>query len=180
MKTCQIAPYGGESKWQRLGLKINPDIKWLIILANSGANYEKDFLKEATTLVEDLENPFPKDYLMIKGFERLLQCLIMLIDNSLFAIKYEKHKEELEEYRKVLRSILDIIPALYTNVSSRKNGNHIRLSRQRYVKVLDRVLDIKRKINEPLNKSHLIFTDKEEFDPVAFKERIKDRIVNQG
>lgn len=133
-----------------------------------------------STLVEDLENPFPKDYLMIKGFERLLQCLIMLIDNSLFAIKYEKHKEELEEYRKVLRSILDIIPALYTNISSRKNGNHIRLSRQRYVKVLDRVLDIKRKINEPLNKSHLIFTDKEEFDPVAFKERIKDRIVNQG
>ncbi|KKL77847.1 hypothetical protein LCGC14_2030750, partial [marine sediment metagenome] len=49
-----------------------------------------------------------------------------------------------------------------------------------YEKVLERVLEIKALINEPLNKNHLIFTDKKEFDPRAFKEGIKKRIIGQG
>ena len=49
-----------------------------------------------------------------------------------------------------------------------------------YDKILEIVLEIKALINEPLNKSHLIFTDKEEFDPKAFKDAMKSRIINKG
>ena len=47
-------------------------------------------------------------------------------------------------------------------------------------KTLELVSEIKADINLPLNKNHLIFVDKEEFDPAMFKKKLKDRIINKG
>lgn len=131
-----------------------------------------DFIEELNIIT----NP---DILKIKGFQRLVDCLIMLIDNSIFAVKYDVDK--LEEYKEELKRIDKIIPVLCkTRTNQLKRTSEVRLEKVKYEKVLERVLEIKALINIPLNKSHLIFTDKKEFDPKGFKKGIKDRITNQG
>ncbi len=41
-------------------------------------------------------------------------------------------------------------------------------------------LSAKAKVNEPLNKNDLIFTSKEEFDPVAYKKIIFEQATTRG
>ncbi|MFW9994460.1 MAG: helix-turn-helix transcriptional regulator [Candidatus Odinarchaeota archaeon] len=55
MKTCQIAPYGGEARWQKLGLKKRPEVAWLILLANKPAEGMKNYLEEAKIILDDME-----------------------------------------------------------------------------------------------------------------------------
>jgi len=91
MKICQIAPYGGEPKWQRLGFKISPEIRWLIILTNNSSDGGKNFLVEAQNLVNDLErsqDDFPEsqktrlsliDLTSVKDdYFQLLGCIFQL------------------------------------------------------------------------------------------------------
>ena len=131
-----------------------------------------------SSLVDELQNPIPKDVLMIKGFERLVNCLILIIDNSLFAVK--KDKEVLVEFKKKLKKVEALMPLLSEKViNHRKRTSKIEVT-DKYKKVLDIVLEIKAGINEPLNKNHLIFTDKEEFDPKKFKNDIKERMRERG
>ena len=47
-------------------------------------------------------------------------------------------------------------------------------------KVLEIIVEIKSLINIPLNNNHLIFTDKEEFDPHAYKNEMKKRMTERG
>lgn len=132
------------------------------------------------SMLEELENPFPVDVLKLKGFERLINCLIMLIDNTLFAIK-KGGKSGLKDHRKQLQKILKIMPTLSKVISSqRTKTKKIQINYEKYNKVLEIVLDIKSKINEPLNKNHLIFTDTEEFDPQKYKEQIMKDAARRG
>ncbi len=114
----------------------------------------------------------------------------MLINNSLFAVKKKKKKkgskiktdrEILEHYKKELKKIKELIPKLYyyqTNDVARTQVLVIYL--EKYRKVLDYVVDVKAKINEPLNKYDLIFSHKEEFDSETAKKQIKDGLITKG
>lgn len=135
-----------------------------------------------TTLQEELEGIYGnKQEMQLKGFERLLDCLITLIDNSLFAIKNKNDKKKLNGYRITLKKIEKIIPKLYAQIINNiKKTRELNINYKVYHPVLETVLKIKSRINEPLNKAHLIFTDKEEFDPKEFKKRMKERMVNKG
>lgn len=131
-------------------------------------------------ILEQLANySIPNDIVRLNGFSRLLHELLRLIENSKFALKVGKTRNQIEKYEKTLREIDKIIPLLSKTTKTRK-GMIIKIDEERYDKVLKIVLDLKSKINEPLNKNHLIFTDKEEFDPIAYKKQLIENITTRG
>ena len=56
----------------------------------------------------------------------------------------------------------------------------LQLIQDEYNLAIERIIDIKSEINEPLNRYDLIFTHKEDFDPTAAKEKIKDDLKHRG
>jgi hypothetical protein len=136
----------------------------------------------SSDLFEELNLNLPNyDLLKFKGFERLVRCLLTLIGNSYFAIKYNTDREILKNYKNELIKIENIKNKLIeTRTDQVTQQEHFLLIMPDYERVLNIVLKIKDEINSPLNKSNLIFTDKEEFDPKKFKEAIKERMANKG
>lgn len=135
----------------------------------------------AGTLIEDLQQNFNTDLIKIKAFKRLIKQLLLLIDNSIFAVKNQGLKEDLQKLKDELKKINKIVPALSKIRKNQKTKvKELIIYEEKYDKVLERVVEIKAEINEPLNKSHLIFTDKEEFDPKEQKKKIFDDITNRG
>lgn len=132
------------------------------------------------SILEELENyAIPSDVIKLKGFERLINELLKLIQNSKFAMKSAGTKDKIEEYEKELKKVLVIIPTLSEVVTKLKSKELI-LKKEKYERILNLVLEIKSKLNDPLNKNHLIFTDKEEFDPQAYKEQIIKAATTRG
>lgn len=123
----------------------------------------------------------PNDVIRYKALLRLIHELIRLIDNCKFALKKGKTKQEVLEYKKQLISLQSMTPKL---VKSKINQHGSRvfqiINLSQFENLLSIVCKIKSKINEPLNKNHLIFTDREEFDPKGFKKDLKTRMINQG
>jgi hypothetical protein len=123
-------------------------------------------------------NAPPNDVIRIKALKRLIKTLIRVIDNSKFALKKQGTKKEALSYKQSLEK-LDLIIATITR-TSQETGN-IKITKEiLFQEIIKKVSIIKSKINEPLNANHLIFTDKEEFDPKAFKDRKKRRMEEEG
>lgn len=143
--------------------------------------YETVAIFGTSSLIEEMQININIDVLKISSFKRLVSTLTLLINNTYFAIKQKDGQKKLEDFKKELKKIELIIPTLYkTKIDSRKKTKEIILIEDRYNKILSRVSEIKSLINEPLNKSHLIFTDKEEFDPKAFKKKIFEDAISRG
>lgn len=121
------------------------------------------------------------DQLKFLGFRRLIRCLITIIENSKFAIKGENDRADLKKYMDTLKNIQKSLPVL---VNVRTDAIHktreIYLEKEKYEKALEILLEIKEKINTPLNHNHLIFTDREEFDAKKFKDALKERMKSKG
>lgn len=132
------------------------------------------------TLLEQLDNfGIPLDTLKLIGFERLVDELIKLCDNSMFAMKVGDTKETLKKKKEELEKIRNIIPRLFKTLTKKKNRIVV-LEEEKYYKVLMMVIKIKSDLNEPLNKNHLIFTDQKEFDPQKYKEQVKKDAMSRG
>ena len=130
--------------------------------------------------MEELSVNISVDVLKIRGFKRLIKALIMVIDNSKFAIK-GTHKEKIIELRGELKRYWNVVPKLYKYKKNEKNKTQeLKLIEKEYNPALERIIDIKSEINEPLNRYDLIFTHKEEFDPAAAKKKIKDDLKLRG
>ena len=123
----------------------------------------------------------PNDVIRYKALLRLIHELIRLIDNCKFALKKSGTKKEVLGYRKQLIDLQKLTPKL---IRSRVNqaGDKVFeiINPSQFKKLLSLVCKVKSKINEPLNKNHLIFTDREEFNPRGFKKDLKVRMVSQG
>jgi len=142
-------------------------------------NYANLSIFGSVDLPDENSPPLDIDRNKIDGFRRLVQCLIMIIDNTLFALK--KMKTEMEEYKKELMRINNIINVLYEIKTNHvQKTRRLVLKKESYEEVLKRVLEIKSLINEPLNKADLIFTSHEDFDPKAAKDMIKDGLFTMG
>ncbi len=140
-------------------------------------------------LLDELMIDIDSDTLKIHGFRRLVISLIMLINNSLFAVKKKKSKkgqkktdrEVLEYYKEELKKIKKIIPKLYRYKVNQVNKTRLlKLDVEKFQKTLDYVIEVKSKINEPLNKYDLIFAYKEEFDSDKAKEQMKKEMSSKG
>lgn len=122
------------------------------------------------------------DELKVRGLYRLINELIRLTKNTMFAMKKEKTREELTKIQKKLFKIKsDIFRHTYRKIINEGTRNKdIKLNEPLFSRTLEVVSKLKSDLNFPLNKNHLIFVDKQEFDPAAFKNKIRDRIVNKG
>lgn len=136
----------------------------------------------ASFLDELIEYQGPTDELKLRGLRRLVNELIKLAKNARFAMKKDKTRARLLGLQEKLYIIRDkLLPLTYRPYTDESQGiQTIQLNEDAFKKTLEAVSEIKAAINEPLNQNHLIFTDKEEFDPRAFKDRIKDRMINKG
>lgn len=134
------------------------------------------------SLVEQLDNyNIPSEALRLMGLDRLIHELLKLVKNVKFAMKVGNTKAEIEGYEKTLKGLLEITPLLSNvKINQRRGTKETRIIEQLFNKVLNKALEIKSKINEPLNKNHLIFTDKEEFDPGKYKKQIIESATQRG
>lgn len=145
--------------------------------------YEDIALNGHENFIDELNNiGVPNDELKIRALRRLINELIRLAKNAKFAMRKEKTKQDLEDIRKKLYKIKDVaFPLTFKKVLDKSEGSaSFKINEDLFNYTLEKVSDLKSDINIPLNRNHLIFTDREEFDPKAFKESLKDRIINQG
>ncbi len=144
--------------------------------------YEDIAIFGSDTIIEELMSyTIPNDLVRFTGLKRLVRELIKLCKNTRFAMKREGTKDELDEYEKSLIKIKKVLPLLF--FMRRDNVNRteeLEIIPEKFNKVLEIVLEIKASINIPLNKNHLIFTDKDEFDPNAYKKLMKERMIGRG
>ena len=132
------------------------------------------------TLLEQLENfGIPLDTLKLIGFERLVNELIKLCGNSKFAMKSTGSKAQLEAEEKKLFDMRKVIPLL-SKVVTKHRKQEVFIIKEKYYPALDLVVEIKAKLNEPLNKNDLIFTHKEDFDPKKYKQTIMEDAKSRG
>lgn len=134
------------------------------------------------TLEEELYNyGVASDNLRIMGLKRLVKELLKIIKNSKFAMKKTGTKTEIEKLEERLNGIQKVLPTLSKKIMNLRNKTErIKLNEETFDKVFNMILQIKSDINEPLNKNHLIFTDKEEFDPQAYKKRVIKDAIERG
>ena len=123
----------------------------------------------------------PEESLRLMGLDRLIHELIKLIQNSQFAMKAKGTRETLDKFEKMLKAILKFTPKISSvRVNQIRRTKETKIDEPLFNIILNKVLEIKSKINEPLNKNDLIFTSKEEFDPIAYKKQIFDRATTRG
>ncbi len=146
--------------------------------------YEDIAIYGYDSIIDELVNYStpPNDFIRITALQRLIKELIKLINNAKFALKIKGTKVKILEHKSNLKKLEMVIPKLWGF-----KYNQTTKIKEPFIKdevifrdFIEKISEIKSKINEPLNQNHLIFTDKEEFDPRAFKDRMKDRMVNQG
>lgn len=144
-------------------------------------DYESVAKFGTSLLYDEFTNPYPQDVLRKKGFERLVDTLIKIIDNSIFAVKDPESKDKLNTLRSELCRIEKLIPKLSRTVKKRLSSPpQLEILNEVFNPIFERVRIIKSEINEPLNKNDLIFTNRKEFDKKKFKEGIKNRVINHG
>lgn len=123
----------------------------------------------------------PMDVTRLKGLTHLIKELLKICKNVKFAMKKAGTKQELQKYEDQLKSIQKVIPSVYKiHFDQIRKTKNIVLIESKFDVILERVIEIKSKINEPLNKNDLIFVSKEEFDPKEFKKKMMERMANKG
>lgn len=133
------------------------------------------------TISEQLMNfSMPTDELKIMGFERLVHELLKIIENTVFAMKKTNTKDNLIAFETKLKKILKLIPLVYRRQTNSVSKTSQIILNENYNPLLAEVLNIKKEINTPLNSNHLIFTDKDVFDPIAAKKKIMDYAKTHG
>lgn len=145
--------------------------------------YEEVALFGNDSLIEDIASfGIPNGQVRYRALVRLIETLLLVINNTRFAMKVPGTKEQLVKHYNDLRKLRlktsELVASSYDPESKRDI-----LEIKNYTifdNFISLVSHIKAEINNPLNKNHLIFTDKEEFDPKKYKENLKQRMIEQG
>lgn len=131
--------------------------------------------------LEGIVSMIPIDQLRLTGLRRLIDCLITLIGNSRFAIKSKTLQGELDKEKENLEKLITLFPMLYeTTTKVRAKTRTIKINEKTFSKFMKEVERIKIWLNEPLNKYHLIFVNKEEVDITEAKEAFMKQAINRG
>lgn len=132
--------------------------------------------------LEELMNyGIPTDILKLTALDRLVNELMKIADNSMFAMKKAGTKKQMKNIKERLEDVMKVFPTLATEKRDNiRKTSSVKIDEEIFKEVLKVVLKIKSEINEPLNKNDLIFTDTYEFDPKAAKEQIKSGLIETG
>lgn len=123
----------------------------------------------------------PMDVTRLKGLNHLIKELLKICKNVKFAMKRGNSKKELQKYEDQLKAINKLIPSLYKiKVDQVRKTKIINLIPGKFDLILEKVIEIKAGINDPLNQNDLIFVNKEEFDPKEYKRKMMERMKTKG
>lgn len=115
----------------------------------------------------------------IKALSWFKDCMEKALRNSSFAIRNKPDKEIVKKFLEDIKE-LDKHMKLITKKIPHGNKTIIGINEEAFDNVFSVLVRIKTDVNEPLNKSDLIFMYKESFDPKQFKQGIKDSFVEGG
>ena len=139
------------------------------------ATFGAEGMVEGIMLDESLKN-----VARVNALTRLLKCLSMIINNTIFAVK-SKDKETLKKLKKDLKEVGKAIPMVSSVITNqRTRTNEIKIEEKIFRGLLDILIRIKSDINEPLNRADLIFSSSEEMDPDEMMKRIEEDIIMGG
>ena len=116
------------------------------------------------------------DWIRFKGFERMVSELILLCDNTEFAMNKGNSKAQLRKIRDKLKLIRKAMH-LFGSYKLINNRRVFVLDHKRYDKALDLVCELKTRLNEPLNMNDLIFKYSEKFDAKEYKEKLFEHLA---
>lgn len=134
-----------------------------------------------SSILEELTDSPPHiDHQKAVAIERLIERLIQITYNAKFAMKKKGTAEKLQEIKKELLQIRKYLPILFIKVQNMNKQTKRIKDIKVYERVLRRISELKSNLNVPLNDNHLIFIDREEFDPRGFKDKLKSRIRDKG
>lgn len=153
-------------------------VKIMIPLAK--CEYYEDIAKFGFEAIEDeiINYQVPIDVVKFKGLTRLVEELLKICKNAKFALKKKGTKEQIVKYESALEKIKKILPGiLQSEYNSVRKIDSFNLDDEKFNKVLKVTLEIKSSINNPLNRNHLIFVDKEEETEEEFKQRIEEELM---
>lgn len=153
-------------------------VKIMIPLAK--CEYYEDIAKFGFEAIEDeiINYQVPVEVVKFKGLTRLVEELLKICKNAKFALKKRGTKEQIKKYEKILEDIKKVLPGIIQNeYNSVRKTNYFGLDNEKFNKVMKVTLEIKSSINDPLNRNHLIFVDKEEETEEEFKKRIEEELM---
>lgn len=122
-----------------------------------------------------------KSFVRIRALYWFNKILLMLINNTMMLVKI-KDREKLVTYKRYLLELKKIIEIIDEDSKKRKkDGNYeYVIDEKKFELVLFLMSEIKTEINEPLNKSELIYTSMDEYDPAKIKAEVMKRLTEIG
>jgi predicted transcriptional regulator len=151
MLECQIAPYGGNTVWQKLGLQEYPDTSWLILIANKDEDSKVDYVDQANQLKYELEENQ-------KGFPENFKKVINVIDISEFSSDYNK--------------LLQLIMNLFSNIIQK--GFTISINGSSGLQLLQIILYQVSLMNKDHVKDYFIFNKRTKYKQLIWLQRDLD------
>jgi hypothetical protein len=171
-------PLSETGNWNIAGDYASLKIMKLLYLADE---YEIISTFGATNFYDELNLTAGKDLLRVKALDRLISILMMLINNTKFAIVHSSDIETLNMLHHNLEQLRPMTKYVYTERRDEiKKEKYVKIDEEKFSKLLKAVVDIKQDINMPLNKSHLIFISREIYDPREQKKKIIDEAIRRG
>ena len=108
------------------------------------------------------------------ALERYYFEIESVIENSFFALR-TKDKPDVEKIRKSMEKIKPLIKKVIV-----REGGKESIREELFEKIFEALRALMEELKSPINKSDLIFGHKEEFDPLAHKQAIKENLINVG
>jgi hypothetical protein len=155
-------------------------MKWLYM----ADDYEVMAIFGTSEVVEEFLpnwNDKLKNELRIKGMYRYIDALMRVITNSKFAIRKKEDQQLLIGYYNDLEKYRDIVKYTFrktTNQSTKKAN--IEIFEDRFENVINKIIQIKMDLNEPLNRSDLIFSFQDILDPSEMKKKLIDKLSTEA
>lgn len=123
----------------------------------------------------------PKDVLRYEGLKRFVNELLKVITNSYAFFKVKGTKNTVDKCEKDLLKIREMLkyPIVF-KMKTDIHGNKTIVLNENFERVVDCVIQLKKKLLTPLNKNDLVFFNKEEFDPKEYKRRVIEDAISMG
>jgi hypothetical protein len=115
----------------------------------------------------------------IKGLIWAKDYIEEAIRHSLFAIRKKDDKTKVKNFLEEIIKLQKYMKLIRGEVPNREKTKLI-INEEIFDLIYNKLIEIKTEINEPLNRSDLIFMFKEEFNPKEYKSKIKEELIEEG
>lgn len=143
-----------------------------------------DYETLATFGVNELMQEFQaskqeRDLIKLRALYWLNSTLLTLVSNTTKLVK-TKYRQEMKNYKLYLYKLKEVIEIFDEDSKIKKRDGKIvyQIDEYKFSLILRLLSEIKENINDPLNKSELIYTSADDYDPVKIKEEIMNNLID--